>query len=74
MWTYSPGDSNGTTVNGVTYLSFFEQKVDDYNRGPSFVVPAGMNAMVFAEKFSGSRRVLPSSMHENFCRTLGADF
>jgi len=69
-----PGDEFGTTVNGVTYLSFGGQGVQDYSEGPSFVVPSGVNALIFENNFSGDRSAVEGSATFNQCQTLAADF
>lgn len=61
-------------MNGITYLSFNQEGVDNYQEGASFIVPAEMNVVVFAGFFSGSARFLPGSATWGQCQTLGADF
>ena len=61
-------------MNGVTYLSFGEQGVQDYSEGPSFIVPSGVNALIFSENFSGDRSTLEGSATFNQCLTLAAEF
>merc|ERR1712038_2222228 len=73
-WLYTPGDDNGLTQNGITYLWFSEQGVEDYSEGTSFIVPAGMNVKVFASNFAGTQRVVPGSTTWNQCQALGQDF
>ena len=73
-WNYLPGDEFGTTVNGITYLSLGGQGVRDYSEGPSFIVPSGVNALVFTENFAGDRRAVEGSATFNQCQTLAAEF
>jgi len=74
LWSYLPGDESGTTVNGVSYLSFGGQVVQDYSEGVSFIVPSGLNALIFENDFSGDRSALPRSETFNQCHTLAAWF